>query len=137
MRKPKLICEFSLVVVIFLLATHAGAQSTFPENGVADRRHSYYAFTNASIVKDGSTTLTNATLVIKDGKIVTVGNNIKVPAGAVEIDCKGKFIYPSVIDIYAEYGTSVPQRTAGTAFTPASSHNCHLYKRSLWLEPGY
>ena len=117
MRKPKLLYELSFVVGLFLLATHAGAQSTFPENGIADPRHSYYAFTNASIVKDAATTLTNATLVIKDGKIVAVGNNLKVPAGAVEVDCKGKFIYPSFIDIYADYGTAAPQRTAG-GFTP-------------------
>ncbi|MEP7372401.1 MAG: amidohydrolase family protein [Chitinophagaceae bacterium] len=117
MRKPKLLCGLNFAVVIFLLATHVQAQSTFPENGVADPRHNYYAFTNASIVKDATTILTNATLVIKDGKIVAVGTAIKVPAGAVEIDCKGKFIYPSFIDIYADYGTSAPQRTGG-GFTP-------------------
>ncbi len=113
MRKPKLLYELSFVVGIFLLATRGGAQSTFPENGVADPRHNYYAFTNASIVKDAATTLTNATMVIKDGKIVAVGNNLKLPAGAVVVDCKGKFIYPSFIDIYADYGTAAPQRTAG------------------------
>ena len=61
MRKPKLLYELSFVAGLFLLATHAWAQSTFPENGIADPRHSYYAFTNASIVKDAATTLTNAT----------------------------------------------------------------------------
>src|SRR4051812_26189252 len=88
------------------------AQSTFPENGVADVRHGYYAFTNATIVKDASTTLTNAVLVIKDGKIVSVGTNGKVPQGAVEVNCNGKYIYPSFIDIYADYGTATPQRQA-------------------------
>ncbi len=52
-----------------------------------------------------ATTLNNATLVIKDGKIIAVGTWCKVPAGAVEVDCKGKFIYPSFIDIYTDYGT--------------------------------
>jgi hypothetical protein len=85
----------------------------FPENGVADVRHGYYAFTNATIVKDASTTLTNAVLVIKDGKIVSVGANGKVPQGAVEVNCNGKYIYPSFIDIYADYGTTAPQRQAG------------------------
>ncbi|HEY1112938.1 MAG TPA: amidohydrolase family protein, partial [Chitinophagaceae bacterium] len=37
----------------------------------------------------------------------------KVPAGAVAVDCKGKHIYPSFIDIYADYGTPVPQRPTG------------------------
>ena len=67
----------------------------------------------STIVKDASTTISNATLVVKDGKILAVGANLKVPAGAVEVDCKGKFIYPSFIDIYSDYGIPAPQRAAG------------------------
>jgi imidazolonepropionase-like amidohydrolase len=91
------------------------AQVTFPENGVADPRHGHYAFTNATIVKDANTTLTNATLVIKDGRITAVGTGLKVPAGAVEVDCKGRYIYPSFIDIYADYGIPTPQRAGAAA----------------------
>jgi imidazolonepropionase-like amidohydrolase len=89
------------------------AQETFPVNGVAEPRSGYYAFTNATIVKDGSTTLTNATMIIKEGKIVAVGSNIKLPVGAVEVNCTGKYIYPSFIDLYADYGTTAPTRQAG------------------------
>jgi imidazolonepropionase-like amidohydrolase len=89
------------------------AQSTFPVNGVADERANHYAFTHATIVKDAGTTLTDATMIVKDGKIQAVGANLKVPAGAVEIDCKGKYIYPSFIDIYSDYGTPAPQPRQG------------------------
>src|SRR5205085_5041289 len=41
---------------------------------------------------------------------VAVGNNLKVPAGAVEVNCAGKYIYPSFIDIYADYGIPVAPR---------------------------
>lgn len=95
---------------LLLFSKLALSQSTFPENGIADPRHGQYAFTNATIVKDGTTTLTNATLVIKNGRIVAVGTNLKVPAGAVEVNCAGKYIYPSFIDIYADYGIPAPQR---------------------------
>lgn len=93
---------------VLFFTKSALAQPTFPENGIADPKVGHYAFTNATIVKDGSTTLNNATLIIKNGKIVAVGTNLKVPAGAVEINCTGKHIYPSFIDIYADYG--IPQR---------------------------
>src|SRR4051812_7265158 len=73
------------------------AQNTFPINGVASPATGSYAFTNATIVKDGQTTLANATLVIRDGKITAVGTNITVPKDAVQVDCKGKYIYPSFI----------------------------------------
>ena len=94
------------------------AQTTFPVNGIANERSGHYAFTHATIVKDATTTLTDATLIIKDGRIVAVGSNLKVPAGAVEVDCKGKFIYPSFIDIYTDYGTPAQQaRPAGFNFS--------------------
>ena len=108
MRKSLFIYRLVFVLALFPVATGLMAQATFPENGVADPRHGTYAFTNATIVKDVATTLNNATLVIKDGKIISVGTSVKVPAGAVEVDCKGKFIYPSFIDIYADYGTTLP-----------------------------
>ena len=53
MKKVK---NFLLVCGVLLTAQFAGAQATFPENGVVDPRHGYYAFTNATIVKDGKLT---------------------------------------------------------------------------------
>jgi imidazolonepropionase-like amidohydrolase len=89
------------------------AQTTFPLNDVADPKYSHYAFTNATIVKDATTTITNGTLVIKDGKIVAVGQGLKVPAGAIEINAQGKYIYPSFVDIFSDYGTPAPQPRQG------------------------
>jgi imidazolonepropionase-like amidohydrolase len=100
-----------LACSLLLFTKAALSQATFPENGVADPRHGQYAFTNATIVRDGINTLTNATMIIKDGKIVAVGSNLKVPTGAVEVNCSGKYIYPSFIDIYADYGIPAPQRS--------------------------
>ncbi|HUM65841.1 MAG TPA: amidohydrolase family protein, partial [Chitinophagaceae bacterium] len=118
MRKFRTRYMLCFVTAFLLAAIKPGAQPTFPENGVADSRQGHYAFTNATIVKDVTTTLTNATMVIKDGRIVAVGTNIKVPAGAVEIDCRGKYIYPSFIDIYADYGTpAIQQGGGGFSFT--------------------
>jgi imidazolonepropionase-like amidohydrolase len=91
------------------------AQETFPLNDVADPRDGTYAFTNATIVKDAQTTLQSATLLIKDGKIVAVGAKVTVPKEAVVIDCKDKYIYPSFIDIYSDYGTVAPQRQQGSS----------------------
>jgi len=113
-RNPRGIL-FALLTGLFLSSISTLAQVTFPVNGVADPRQKIYAFTNATISKDGQTVLKNATLVIKEGKIVAVGNNLSVPKDAVTIDCSGKFIYPSFIDIYSDYGIPVPQRQ-GTGF---------------------
>ncbi len=105
--------SLSLMGLLLALKFSALAQTTFPVNGVADPKNGYYAFTNATIVKDAQTTLTNATLVIKDGKIVSVGANLAVPKDAVVVDCNGKFIYPSFIDAYSDYGITAPTRQLG------------------------
>ncbi|WP_341842967.1 amidohydrolase family protein [Chitinophaga caseinilytica] len=93
-----------------LPATGALGQQTFPVNGVAEPREGCYAFTHATIVKDAKTTLKDATLVIRDGKIVAAGPGAAVPKDAVVVDCQGKFIYPSFIDIYSDYGMPSNQR---------------------------
>jgi len=102
-----------MLLPALLILQQVTAQTTFPVNGVAEPKSNSYAFTNASIVKDGQTTLSNATLLIKDGKIVAAGTNITVPKNAVVTDCKGKYIYPSFIDIYSDYGIPVPTAQRG------------------------
>lgn len=110
-----------LVWLICLFHVSLTAQTTYPVNGVADPRTSLYAFTNATLVRDAQNTIPNATLVVKEGKIVAAGANVSVPAGATVIDCKGKFIYPSFIDMYSDYGIAIAQRQAGgfNFFAPA------------------
>lgn len=92
----------------------AQAQETFPENGVADHREKCYAFTHANIAKDGGAFLQNATMVIRNGKVIAVGASAGIPKDAVVIDCSGKFIYPSFIDAYTNYGMPVAEHAART-----------------------
>lgn len=80
------------------------AQSTFPSNGAPYNPHTLYAFTNANIYTDYETLVKNGVLLIQDGKIVAVGEKIEVPAYASVVDLMGKYIYPSFIDLYSDYG---------------------------------
>ncbi|MEO8116709.1 MAG: amidohydrolase family protein [Bacteroidota bacterium] len=102
--------SFKLLLLLCLFSFYAKAQQSFPVNGVVDIRNDYFAFTNATIVKDANTILQNATMVIRQGKIINVGTNITAPKDAVIIDCKGKFIYPSFIDLFSDYGMPATQR---------------------------
>ncbi len=102
--------------LLVLAAFRSQAQTGFPVNGVADPRNGTVAFTNATIVKDARTTLQNAAMVVAGGKITAVGNNLTIPKDAIVIDCQGKFIYPSFIDIYSDYGTPTPPPPARFGF---------------------
>ena len=95
------------IIVTCLVHFSLFSQETFPINGVKDKRPEIYAFTNATIFIDYQTTLKNATLIIKDGIVESVGTKTTIPKGSIVTDLKGKYIYPSFIDIYTGYG--IPQ----------------------------
>src|ERR1700760_1613473 len=104
----------AFVLALSLLTLYSNAQSTFPMNGVVDPREHCYAFTHATIVKDGASTINDATLIIRDGVIVAAGAGLTPPKDAVIVDCSGKYIYPSFVDLYTDYGIPEPERARGT-----------------------
>jgi imidazolonepropionase-like amidohydrolase len=108
MRKLRWIFSLLLISPAALFA-----QVTQQINGVADNRQGCYAFTNATIVKDAQNTIKNGTMVIREGRIIAAGTSVPLPPDAITIDCSGKFIYPSFIDVYSDYGITAPQRQPG------------------------
>ena len=103
-----------LWLILLSVGVVSKAQETFPVNGVRDIRSGLYAFTNATIVQNSTTKIEKGTLLIKQGKIIAVGTSVTVPADAIVIDCSGKFIYPSFVDAYTNYGINTNTRpTAG------------------------
>lgn len=80
------------------------AQDTYQVNGVKDERPGIYAFTNVTLHVDYQTTISGATLVINDKKIVAAGTDVSIPKGAIIHDLKGKHIYPSFIELSSDLG---------------------------------
>jgi len=81
------------------------AQEYFPTNSeIKATSHNYTAFTHAKIFVTPTTVLNNATLLIKDGKVVNAAANISIPKNSIVVDLKGKSIYPSFIDLYSDFG---------------------------------
>ena len=110
MRISRLAPYLLLLFAVSFANITADAQATYPVNDVANPREACYAFTDANIVKDAQTTLQHATLVIRQGKIESAGIKVTIPKDAVIVDCKGKYIYPSFIDMYSDYGTQPAER---------------------------
>ncbi|MBN4072162.1 amidohydrolase family protein [Flavobacteriales bacterium AH-315-E23] len=97
----RIIVVFSILLLTFNISQ---GQETFPVNGMHTKDHLVYAFTNATVYVDYKTIVDNATLLVQDGKVLSVGASTPVPKGAVVYDLKGKFIYPSLIDLSSKYG---------------------------------
>ncbi len=106
----KLLCLFLTFTSFAVLH----AQDLSPVLGVGDNRPEAYAFTNATVVADCQTVIENAVMVIKKGKIVGVGKNVSIPNDAVVVDLEGKYIYPSFIDLFTEYGVSGQNGSSGS-----------------------
>jgi imidazolonepropionase-like amidohydrolase len=74
-----------------------------------------YAITNAKIVTVSGPEIERGTVVIADGKIVAVGANVPVPAGAMSIDASGHTLYPGMMDAGTSIGLSeIPQGANAT-----------------------
>jgi Tol biopolymer transport system component/imidazolonepropionase-like amidohydrolase len=53
------------------------------------------------VTMKGDEVLESADVVVTDGRIAAVGTNVAVPAGAKEVDARGKTIIPGLIDTHA------------------------------------
>jgi imidazolonepropionase-like amidohydrolase len=93
-----------LMLVGLVFNKNIQAQTTFPINGVQDKNAAVYAFTHATVHVDAKTVFEDATLLVKEGRVIAAGAIIAVPKGAIETDLKGKHIYPSLIDAFSTYG---------------------------------
>ena len=94
------------VLIIFMF--RAEAQNPKAKTGI-------FALTNATIETITKGTITNGTLIIRNGKIEAVGTNITIPQGAETINCSGLKIYPGMIDSGTKIGLleigQIPQAT--------------------------
>src|SRR5689334_21165975 len=61
------------------------------------------AFVNVNVVPfDRERILEGQTVIVRDGRIAQIGpaNNVKVPAGALKIDGRGKYLMPGLADMH-------------------------------------
>src|SRR6056297_668388 len=97
-----------LFALLFLLPSAAFAQTT-PIDGIKDNTPAVYVLTNARVVVSPGNVLQNATLVIRDGIIESVGVNISPPSDARVWDMTGKTVYPGFIDPHSDVGHAEPR----------------------------
>ena len=99
------------VILILFSVFSVNAQEYFPVNtSVKTSKNTMVAFKNATIYVNSKNVIKKGTLLIKDGKVISVGKSVRIPEGTTSIDLKGKTIYPSFIDIYSDFGIKKPKR---------------------------
>lgn len=97
--------------LLFLIPLLTFGQIPVPSNGVVESEPSSYVLRNATLIVDSETTINNASIVIKDGRIEAVGKLVKHPPGAVIIDMDEKVIVPAFIETHSSIGLPKPKRS--------------------------
>jgi imidazolonepropionase-like amidohydrolase/Tol biopolymer transport system component len=78
------------------------AKSDVPDGAIA--------FTGARIItsrpglSDPASVIENGTVVVEGNRITAVGRGVAIPAGAKQIDARGKTIMPGIVDVHAHVG---------------------------------
>ena len=106
-----------LLHTLLVLATCAviSFQSVFASDPVpAAKQKKPIALIGGTIYTVSGRIIQNGTVVFDKGKIVTVGTNVEIPAGADRIDVTGKRIYPGLIDANTIMGLTEIGSVRGT-----------------------
>jgi len=59
---------------------------------------------NATIMTAAGPSIKNGSVLLRDGKIVAVGESVNAPADALVIDGTGKYVTPGIIDVHSHVG---------------------------------
>ena len=102
----------TLAIVITGAFSTLSAQDYFPENGARTYHNQTVALVGGTIHVNADTRYDNGTLVIREGKVISVGIGVMPPADAVIIQLSGQHIYPSFIDLYSSYGIAKEKKAA-------------------------
>jgi imidazolonepropionase-like amidohydrolase len=97
---------FCLCIVLIGSILHASSQS-HRYAGIADERNQVYAFTNATLHINHETVIPDGIMLIQKQSILMAGKDVVIPTHAIIIDCNGKHIYPSFIELYS--GSGIPE----------------------------
>ena len=97
-----ILCTMGLAVALATGAEAQQASRTQPVEGMRDNGTGYHALVGARVVTGPGQVMDNATIVIRDGLIQSVGRGADAPAGARVWDLDGLTVYPGFIDAHAD-----------------------------------
>lgn len=95
-----------MVLMGFFITYGVKAQS---DNTGERRITGTYVITNAYVVSPSGKLQPNTSILVKDGIITGVGNNIRIPANAQEIKGDSLYVYPGFIDGGSSAGITKPK----------------------------
>lgn len=106
--RPILLAGLSCLALACDQAYAATAPSRFTQDPYPS---TYKAIAAAPVLIENATVLTGtgqrleqADVLVQDGRIVAVGQDLQAPANAVRVDAQGKWVTPGIIDVHSHLG---------------------------------
>lgn len=90
--------------------------------------------TNATLLDGAGARFDHASILVRDGKIVAVGEPGAIPGGVTVIDAHGRWVTPGLIDVHTHYGTSA---VPGTLVDDSAADTSELTSANVadtWIE---
>lgn len=97
-----------IIVLLFAVTACSLSAQTAPPVALRENTPAVFAFTNAKIVIAPGKVIAKGTLVVRNGTIQAVGENIPVPVDARVFDLTGYTLYPGLIDLSSDIGVPRP-----------------------------
>ncbi len=96
---------------------------------------------HATIYTGTGERIDDGAVLLRDGKVAAIGKQVNVPAGALVIDAKGKFVTPGLIDVHSHLGVypspSVAATGQGNEMTNPNTAQV-MAEHSVWpQDPGF
>ena len=96
---------------------------------------------NATVLTGTGTRLDDADVLMRDGRIVAVGQHLDAPADATVVDGHGKWVTPGIIDVHSHLGVyaspGVRAHSDGNEATAPTTPNVWA-EHSIWpQDPGF
>jgi imidazolonepropionase-like amidohydrolase len=101
-------------LLLAIIAALAAATPTFTQT---------IAITGGKVYPVSGAPITNGTVLVKDGMIVAVGNQVNVPNEAQRVDARGKIVTPGLINSVTELGVIEIDQVRSTNDVAAKGNN--------------
>jgi imidazolonepropionase-like amidohydrolase len=121
MRLSLTLCTSFLTLSSFALAQQP------PANGPRPVHTGWHALVHGTAVTSPGKTIKDATIVLRDGRIQSIGSKGPTPAGARIWDCTGMTIYAGFVEAYHAVVTPAPDdKAAGKHWSPKVTPQRHV-----------
>ncbi|MCS6874914.1 MAG: amidohydrolase family protein [Pyrinomonadaceae bacterium] len=124
-----------LLTALFLFVLNVFAQSDGSQQNLLGKSGTF-AITGATIVTVSGGIIENGVVIIENGKIAAVGQNVSIPSKAEVINARGLFVYPGMIDAATTLGlVEIPLGANGTVDVSEVGDNNANAKAIVGINP--